>query len=171
VVKKTEFLEQAIARFLPAHPAWVELVKDKRGLYFAAGRELAGAALVYIDFSVRPDRFVAGHGVGWTTSTARFHASLKETVNRPFQPREGRLERVRSLENPRDFLYEEFRIPTAQLCKPFGGFDLTKESSDEVLATIATEIEEYALPYLCLMLLKRHSISVAPEQLSSGPVT
>jgi len=169
-VKKTEFLEQAMTRFLPAHPAWAELVKDRRGLYFAAGREIPGVALVYIDFSVRPDRFVAGHGVGWTKTETRFHEALNETVNRPFQPREGRLVRIQNLEDPRDFQYEELRVPTSQLCRPFGSFDLTKESPDEVLATIGMEINEFALPYLCLMLLKRHGISVTPDQLSSEAV-
>lgn len=170
-MKKTDFLEHAISQFISTHTAWTELVKNKRELYFAAGREISGVVLVYIDFSVRPDRFLVGHGVGWTSSAARFHESLRETVNRPFQPREGRLERVIRVEDPRDFHYDEFRVSTAQLCKPFGGFDLTKESPDEVLATIAIEIGEYALPYLCLMLLKRHGIYVTPEQLACGPIT
>ena len=74
------------------------------------------------------------------------------------------------MEDPRDFHYEEFRVPTSQLCRPFGGFDLTQESPDEVLVTMATEINEYALPYLCLMLFKRHGISVTPDQLSSEEI-
>lgn len=169
-MKKTEFLERALAQFLCAHHAWIHLVKDKRGLYFAAGREIPGAALVHIDFSVRPDRFVAGHGVGWTNSLARFHEARAEKVNAPIQPRDGSLRRLLRLEDPRDFHYGELRISTAQLCKPFGGFDLTQESPDDVLATVATEIEKFALPYLCLMLLKRHGISVTSEQLSGGVI-
>lgn len=169
-MKKTEFLGQAITRFLREHPAWMELIKDKRGLYFAAGREIAGVVLVYIDFSVRPDRFVAGHGVGWTNSLTRFHEARVEKINSPIRPRDGSLRRLLRLEYPRDFHYDELYVSTAELCKPFGGFDLTKESPEDVLATIATEINEVALPYLCLMLLKRHGISVTPEQLSGGEI-
>lgn len=169
-MKKTEFLDHAITRFLAAHPAWTGLVKDKRWLYFAAGREIPGVALVYIDFSVRPDRFVAGHGVGWTKSLARFHEARAEKVNPPIQHRDGSLRRLLRLEDPRDFHYDELRVSTSQLCKPFGGFDLAKESPDEVLDAIAMEINEFALPYLGLMLLKRHGISVTPDQLSSGEI-
>lgn len=169
-MKKTEFLELALTRFLGQHPAWGEVMKDKRGLYFAAGREVPGVAFVYVDFSVRPDRFLAGHGVGWTTSLARFHEARTEKVNPPIQPRDGRLQKLLQIEDPRDFHYEELRISTAALCKPFGGFDLATESPDAVLATIASEIREYALPYLCLMFLKRHKLSVSVEQLSGGGI-
>lgn len=169
-MKKTEFLDHAITRFLAAHPAWTELVKDKRWLYFAAGREIPGVALVYVDFSVRPDRFLAGHGVGWTKSLTRFHEARAEKVNPPIKHRDGSLRRLLRLEDPRDFHHEELYVSTAELCKPFGGFDLTMESPDEVLATMAIEINEYALPYLCLMLLKRHGISVTPDQLSSEEI-
>lgn len=169
-MKKTEFLEQALMRFLGEHPAWGEVVKDKRGLYFAAGREVPGVAFVYVDFSVRPDRFLAGHGVGWTTSLKRFHEARAEKVNAPIQPRDGSLRRLLRIEDPRDFHYKELYVSTAELCKPFGGFDLTAESPDAVLATMSMEVREFALPYLCLMFLKRHKLTVSVEHLSGGRV-
>ena len=169
-MKKTEFLELALARFLSEHPAWGEVVKDKRGLYFAAGREIPGVVFVYVDFSVRPDRFLAGHGVGWTPSLARFHEARAEKINPPIQPRDGRLRRLLKIEDPRDFHYEELYTSTAELCKPFGGFDLATESPDAVLSTISSEVREFAFPYLCLMFLKRHKLSVSVDQLSAGHI-
>lgn len=169
-MKKVEFLEEAMSRFLSTHLSWEDVVRDKRGLCFTVGRDIPKVAFVYIDFSVRSDRFLAGHGVGWSKSLACFHEARSKKVNAPFQPRDGSLRRLLTLDDPRDFHYEELYISTAELCKPFGGFDLTTEPPDEVLATMAAEINEFALPYLCLMLLKRHGISVTPEQLSSGTV-
>lgn len=169
-MSKVEFLTDVFERFLERHPKWSGLVRDKRGLYFAAGRELPGLALLYVDFSVRPDNFVAGHGVGWAPSTSHFHQALNAKVNPPIQPRDGSLRRIATLEDPRDFRYEALRVSAAALCKPFGGFDLSVEPMADVMETILREIEEVSLPYLCLMLEKRHRIAVTPAVLGDQEV-
>ena len=167
-MKKSDFLIEVFSRFLELHPRWTDLIRDKRGLYFAAGRELPGATLIYVDFSVRPDNLIAGHGVGWTRSIERFHDARSSRTNPPIQPRDGSLRRIATLDDPRDFHYEELRVATAALCKPFGGFDLGKEDSGTVIKTILLEIETYAFPYLCLMLAKRHKIVATPFSLGNG---
>ena len=163
---KTEFLDEAIKRFLGAHPGWAELTKEKRNLYYSAGREIDGRCLVFVDFSVRPDRFTVGHGVGWTKSRARFKDWRQERVNPPIQPRDGSLRRLLTLDDPRDFKYEELSISTSALCKPFGGFNVPELSVEQVFSSMATEARDYALPYLCLMLRKRFGLEMSPEQLA-----
>lgn len=166
---KNDFLRSVIARVLDAHQAWSLVYENGRRHRFVLARQLPDV-LVYLDFEARPDNEVFGQGVGWTRDRQSLACVLEPSSNPVFKARDGRLARLRQLDHPRDFEHEELAIPTAALVRPISGFRLSQATHDSIREQMLKEIEDYALPYLCLMLKFRHGMEVTPEQLGSGEV-
>jgi hypothetical protein len=167
-MKRNEFLDSVAEAFLVGRVQWRRVHSEKRSHYQVVGRDTPYGVFLYTDFSARTDRPLFGQGVGWSKSFDSFKAYLSRTENEEHKPRDGSLRRLLTLENPRDFQYEELRISVSSLCRPIGGFDAINLSLDQIKQDMLREIEEYALPYLCLMLKHRHGVVVTPEQLGSG---
>ena len=81
--------------------------------------------------------------------------------------RDGSLARLRKLESPRDFKHDEMHLPISALCRPFGGFDLSKHDAQTVRASMESEITQFAFPYLSMMLAARHAITFPVNQFGS----
>jgi hypothetical protein len=171
VMKKNEFICIVINMFIAGHTKWSRVNSEKRSHHQVVGRVLGQAVFVYLDFSARTDRLVYGQGVGWSKSLDSYKAYLARTENEEQKFRDGSLRRLLALESPRDFQYDAMDISTSALCRPIGGFNASELSLDQIKADMLREIEEYALPYLCLMLKHRHGVVVTPEQLGSGELT
>lgn len=166
-MKKNDFLDKVAGAFLQLYPRWEMLREDRRAYKRYLGLNVRNSCLVYIDFSCRPDSMNAYHGVGWSTDKARFVNDITQDVRLP-KPRDGSLRRLLRLDKPRDFAYDDMDVSISLLHKPFDGFDLAKEPAETVQATMLQEIEDFAFPYLCMMLKHRHQLDVAPAQLGSG---
>lgn len=163
-MNKNEFLDYVASEFLARHSRWTLVHVDKRAPIRAVGLDIEGKVLLLIDFSCRPDNMRVHHGVGWSRSKVMFLSELKSTDMYP-KARDGALRRLRKLERPRDFEHESMNVSVGLLHKPFDGFDLATDSPDCIQATMLQEIEEYAFPYLCMMLKARHGLEVTPAQL------
>jgi len=170
-MKKNEFLESVVEDFLAGHVRWGRVHSDRRSHYQVVGRALGSRVFVLLDFSARPDRDVFGQAVGWSENLKSFERYLARTTNEPLKERDGRLKKLMTLESPRDFQHTEMHVSTSSLCRPFGGFDARDMSLDKIKQDMLREIEEYALPYLCLMLKHRHGVVVTPEQLGSAELS
>lgn len=170
-MKKNEFIDLVVDAFLAGHPQWRRVYSDRRSHYEAVGRDTPFGVFIFLDFSARTDRLIFGQGVGWSKSLDSFKAYLARTENEEHKPRDGSLRRLLKLDNPRDFTYEHLHISTSELCRVIGGFDAKELSLEQIKADMLREVEEYALPYLCLMLKHRHGVVVTPEQLGSGELT
>lgn len=170
-MKKNEFLDSVVKSFLASHERWGLVHNDRRSHYQVVGRSLGPKTFVLLDFSARTDREVFGQAVGWSDSLESFERYLARTTNEPLKERDGRLKKLITLENPRDFQHGDMHVSTSSLCRPFGGFDARELSLDQIKQDMLREIEEYALPYLCLMLKHRHGVVVMPEQLGSDELT
>lgn len=170
-MKKNEFIGAVVNQFLAGHPKWMLVHSDKRSHHQVVGRVLGSAIFVYLDFSARTDRLVFGQGVGWSKSLDAYKAYLARTENEEHKFRDGSLRRLLTLEKPRDFQYEALDVSTSALCRPIGGFNAENLTLDQIKQDMLREIEEYALPYLCLMLKHRHGAVVTPEQLGSAELS
>jgi hypothetical protein len=166
---KNEFLLGVVQAFLRAHPRWDLVRSDKRRHAFYIGRSL-GSVFVYLGFTARTDRDVFGQSVGWAPSREAFDAAFDRKENPPVRLRDGQLARIRTLERPRDFEHEELSFPTASLVRPISGFRLSDQKQEDISAQMLAEIDEYALPYLCLMIKARHGHEVTPYQLGNEEV-
>lgn len=170
-MKKNEFLDGVVAEFLDSHVQWKRVHNDRKGHYQVVGRVLGPEVFVFLDFSARSDRPVFGQAVGWSKTLDTFQSYLNRTTNAPDRERDGRLKKLLTLDNPRDFQYVDMHISTSSLCRPFGGFNAQELSLEQIKAGMLQEVEEYALPYLCLMLKHRHGVVVTPEELGSSELT
>lgn len=170
-MKKNDFLDSVVEQFLGSHGQWAVVHNDKKSHYQVVGRTLASKGFVYLDFSARTDRMIFGQGVGWSESLDKLREELKRTTNTPVKARDGSLRKLLTLEKPRDFAHAEMRISTSALCRPFGGFDASEQSLEQIKEGMLREIEEYALPYLCLMLKHRHGTVVTPEELGNSELS
>jgi hypothetical protein len=172
-VTKNEFLNLVADEFLAAHGAWRRLYENRRAYSLAVGRQVGSTCLVFLDLDCRPNNYRFGHGVGWCPSHEYFQAWRQRRVNPPSYSRSGSLRRIRSLKDPLDFHNEEMRLETFQLHKPFADYDLESASPEEVKREMLGEMEDYALPYLLLMLRARHGLELTQAELSgaSGVVT
>jgi hypothetical protein len=169
-MKKNEFLESVVEPFLVTHPAWKRVYEIRRRHLFVVGRQLPGV-LVYLDFEARSDNDVFGQGVGWTADLQSLIDDFNPTSTPPFKQRDGQLKRLRTLERPRNFEHGALTIPTSSLCRPTGAYFLSSWGNYEAIREqMLREIDEYALPYLCMMLKFRHAREVTPEQLARDQV-
>jgi len=166
---KNELLTDVSAAFLERAPAWRLVHSDKRMHTFYVGRDIA-QVFVHLGFSARTDREVFGQSMGWAPSLEAFKASLSRRETPPVRLRDGRLERIRALEKPRDFDYEELSFPTSSLARPVSGYRAEESSPDEIHAQMLADIDQYGLPYLCLMLERRFGLMLTPAQLLRDPV-
>jgi hypothetical protein len=150
--------------FLEGAPAWRLVHSDKRAHAFYVGRDIA-QVFVHFGFSARTDREVFGQSVGWAPNLEAFKASLARRETPPLRLRDGRLKRIRILEKPRDFEYEELSFPTSSLVRPVSGYRAEESNPDEIKAQMLADINDYGLPYLCLMLERRFWLVFTPAQL------
>ncbi len=150
--------------FLERAPAWRLVHSDKRAHLFYVGRDLS-RVFVHLGFSARSDRDLFGQSVGWAPSLEVFKASLTRRESPPVRLRDGRLERIRALEKPRDFEYEELSFPTSSLARPLSGYRLEEATPEEIQAQMLADIDHYGLPYLCLMLERRFGQVLTPARL------
>lgn len=164
---KNEFIDLMVGEFLAAHTAWRKFYENRREYMQAVGREIGPRCLVFIDFSARPDRYWFGHGVGWCPSAAHFQEWRQRRVNPPVYKRSGSLQRLKTLPAPRDFENDEMRLDTFQLYRPFATYDLEKTPAEQLRSEIAGEIDEFALPYLRMMLQARHGLELTQAELSN----
>lgn len=163
-MSKNEFLDSVSSEFLARHPRWAVVHENRRAPSRVVGLEVDGMVLLLVDFSCRPDNMRVHHGVGWSRNKATFLADLKSTDMYP-KARDGSLRRLQKLSKPRDFEHEAMNVSVGLLHKPFDGFDLATESPEYIQATMLQEIEDYAFPYLCMMLKARHDLELTPAQL------
>lgn len=168
-MKKNDFLDAVASAFLERHPHWELIREDRRAYKRYLGLQVPKACLLYIDFSFRPDNMNAYHGVGWSTDKAKFLNDIAHSMRLP-KPRDGSLHRLRKLDKPRDFTYDDMDVSISLLHKPFDGFDLATEAAEVVQEKMLKEIEDFAFPYLCMMLKHRHQLEIAPTQLGSGVI-
>jgi hypothetical protein len=165
---KNSFIQRLSEAFLEQHSAWRTIYRDKKSYFFVAGRQAGNNCLVFVDFSCRPDRYWFGHGVGWCPSLEYFLAWQARSENAPLYLRDGSLIRLQKLDKPRDFQQDEMRVTTGSLYKPFPEYRLEGSSPYDLQQLIETEINQYALPYLCMMLKARHSILTTPRDLATA---
>lgn len=149
-------------------PAWGTVLSEGREGLIVLGREVESACFVYLDFSVRPDRRVFGHGVGWAPSRETFLEEHEARRNPAILERDGSLRRLRRLVQPRDFGHPALRVSTGSLLRAYGPGD-PAESDEEFRARVLHEIEEAALPYLTMMLRARHGIETDVDRLRADP--
>jgi hypothetical protein len=164
-VTKNDFLSGVVSAFLDSHPGWTLVRSDKKRHAFYVARNV-GPTFLHLGFTARTDRELFGQSVGWAPSREAFIAALERKENPPVRLRDGQLARIRTLEQPRDFEHEQLSFPTASLARPISGFRLSDQPHQGIREQMLAEIEEYALPYLCLMLNARHGLQVTPLQLS-----
>ena len=88
--------------------------------------------------------------------------------NPPIYPNDGSLRRIRTLEKVRQFELPEMSRSISDLYVPYQNYSLETTAPAEVQSLMLQEIEEYALPYLCLMLQRRHGVGLSPEQLGAA---
>lgn len=153
--------------FLADATAWSLVHKDLRKHTFFVGRTLP-CVFVHLGFSARTDRDVFGQSVGWAPRLDAFLVSLNRREAPPIRLRDGRLVRLRGLAKPRDFDYDEMSFPTASLVRPISGYRGDEMSRAEMREQINSDIRDYAIPYLCLMLKLRHGIDAQAEVLLTG---
>jgi hypothetical protein len=165
-VKKIDFLDMVVSKFLELHPRWALIRRKNQGLSRYLGLEVPGKVLLLIDFSCRPDNMRVHHGVGWSPNMTVFVEGHKAVSSYP-KPRDGSLQRLRRLERPRDFEYDEMNVSIGLLNKPTDGFDISMEAAESIQAIMLQEINELAFPYLCMMLKARHGIDVTPSELAN----
>jgi hypothetical protein len=164
---KNAFISRIADAFIATHPAWRRVFEHRRNYQLCVGRDVGNRCFVYIGLSCRPDRYSFGHSVGWSPSLAAYLHRLNLRENPPIYPRSGSLRKLLSMNGARDFQNTEMSIPTFVLYRPYASYDLETDSPEAVQALMLSEIEDYALPYLCLMLRERHGLHVTPAQLGS----
>lgn len=166
-MKKNEFIRYVTDGVIQRYPAWAVLWEQKRSYTSILGRQLP-QTLVYLRFDCRPDRYWFGHGVGWAPNLGGLVAEETAARNPEFKHREGRLARIRTLGSPKDFTYEAHEVSTGSLARPYSKYSLEDSSPEQLRAAMLQEIEDLAMPYLCLMLANRHGLTLTPDELGKG---
>jgi hypothetical protein len=169
-LKKNEFIDLVSNAFLNAHPRWVCASQKRREYLTTVGRTIEKACFIWISFSCRPDRYKFGHSVGWSPSREAHLHRLELKENPPIWPNDGSLRRIRTLEKVRQFELPEMSRSISGLYLPYQDYNLETTSAENLKHLMLNEIEEYALPFLCLMLRSRHALEVTPEQLGTSDV-
>ena len=165
-----KYLADCAGQFLIKHPAWNMLhMGSADGIKsIAVGRYIPNLACIFLTYWQYKTR--VSQAVGWTASADALQRMLTRRENAPIVRVDGWLKRLAQIESPRDFAYAELSISTHSLFKSSSGFDLAHQSAAQVAEDMLSEAEQYALPYLCLMLKHRHDLEVTPEQLGSGEI-
>lgn len=165
-MKKNEMLQVLYKSFICKYPNWLLLSHNKREYCIYLGLKILDKTILIISFRGGPKDYRFGHGVGWTPNLDEFFNEMNAKVNSVYKRIEGTLERIRSVENPRDFNFCSLRVPITNLEKSFNmGFDLKEIPSEEIVSKMMSDIEIYAIPYLCLMLKSRHNLDYSPNDL------
>lgn len=165
---KNEFINLVADGFLVGHRGWGKVYEHRRHYKLAIGREIPLGCFVFIDLACRPDYYRFGHGVGWCPSLAYFLEWQERRVNPPIYPRNGRLKNLERLEKPLDFENDEMRVSTFSLHSPFADYDLEKSDEIRLRRLMLSEMEDYALPYLRMMLRARHGLEVSQNEIGQA---
>ena len=166
-VKKNEFIRFVADAFLVTCPKWQVVWEDKRTYSCVVGREAPGV-FVFVGFGARPDRYWFGTDVGWAPTRSAFVEEKTARKNPDHKPTDGRLVQIRTLSAPRDFEYPYLRRSVGGLARPFTKYDLETVPAEQLRALMLSDLEEYALPYLCLMLTKRHGLEATRQSLGAA---
>ena len=167
-LKKNEFIDLLTGSFLQKYPGWFLAHQNRRDYFCMVGRNAADACFVWIAFSCRPDRYWFGQSVGWAPSREDYVARLGARENPPVYPNDGSLRRIRGLDRVRQFQLPEMARSISSLYIPWQNYSLETTPPDDLRELMLREIEEYALPYLCLMLKQRHGIETTPAGLGAA---
>ena len=122
---------------------------------------------MWLQRSCRPDRYSFGLSVGWSPTEEQYVHRLGLKENPPIYPNDGSLRRIRTLERVRQFELDEMSRPVSTLYLPFQEYRLESTPADQLRELMLREIEEYAFPYLSLMLDSRHARKISEQELGS----
>lgn len=168
-VKKNDFIKYVAQAILSSHPMWRIVWEHKRWYTCVIGRELPRVC-VFLSVEARPDRYWFGQGVGWAPSLEHLIGEVTALRNPDFKPTDGQLKRLLTLEAPRDFAHEYLNRNVGGLARPFAKYDLETVPAEALRTQMLADINEFAMPYLCLMLNARHNLNVTPQALATDAI-
>lgn len=158
--EKDRLVEFAAELFARMHPEWDRWPTPKN-YWFACAmfvqRKPECVLRISYEANTKNDEFHIG--VGWCESEAEIFESR---ATKPHRPGDGHLARIRKLERSREFTYPDYSKPIGVLIRPgvAKSYSLTDDNKEEVAAEMLSDVEEYGLPYLDLMLAQKRSESM-----------
>ena len=164
-MKKNEFLHYVASRVLGQQPAWSLVWEHKRWYTLIIGRQLPNV-FVYIDLQARSDRDLFGQGVGWAPNLDLVIAERLKPKTPELKSTYPRLSAIREHATTSDFEFESLRRNVGSLARPFTKYELADSTPEALCEVMQRDIEDFALPYLTLMLAARHRIQVTTDALT-----